>query len=147
MSEFIRPVGPVDIVVIGFPDAKFDGSIAPAIADLVAAGTVRILDLVLVNKDLDGVVTLIEITDLDGDGQNDLLAIRVDIPGMLSEEDVNASAEGLPPGSAVAMIAWENTWAINAAMAIRSAGGMLLAHERISVEDVNAVLDAADDLS
>ena len=35
MSDLIRPVGPVDILVVGFPENRFDGSIAPAIADLV----------------------------------------------------------------------------------------------------------------
>ena len=51
MADVVRPVGPVDIAVIAFDEPKFDGSVAAAIADLVAGGLVRILDIVLVYKD------------------------------------------------------------------------------------------------
>lgn len=144
MTEYIRPVGPVDIVVIGFPEAKFDGTIAPAIGELIANGTVRLLDLVLVHKDEDGVVTIAEVTDVDGDGIPDLLAIQGDLPGLISEDDAGAAVEGLPNGSAVAMLAWENTWAVKVTTALRQQGAVLLARERIPAEDVDAVLDALE---
>jgi hypothetical protein len=60
---------------------------------------------------------------------------------MLSEDDAAAGAEGMPPGSAILMLAWENTWAIRTAMAIRENGGMLVAHERIPAQDVQAALE------
>ena len=50
-------VGPVDVYIIGFPGNKFTGRIAPAILDLVENGTIRVLDLLFVMKDADGVVT------------------------------------------------------------------------------------------
>ena len=50
-------VGPVDVYIIGFPGNKFTGRIAPAIMDLVENGTIRVLDLLFVMKDADGVVT------------------------------------------------------------------------------------------
>ncbi len=58
-------IGPVDVVIIGFPGNKFTGRIAPALMDLVDSGTVRILDLLFVSKDADGVTTTIDIADLD----------------------------------------------------------------------------------
>lgn len=144
MSDVVRPVGPVDVAVIAFDEPKFDGSVAGAIADLVAQGIVRVLDVVLVNKDEDGVTTLFEVTDVDGDGIPDLIAVQGDIPGLLSEEDASAAIEGMPNNSAIAMIAWENTWLIRAGQAIRNNGGTLVAFERIQAADVQAVLDAAD---
>ena len=144
MADIVRPAGPVDIAVIAFDEPKFDGSIASAIADLVAGGIVRILDAVLVYKADDGEVTLAEITDIDGDGIPDLVALRGDIPGLLSDTDAGAAVEALPEGSGVLMIAWENTWLIRANQAIRNNGGTLLAFERIPAEDVQAVLDSAD---
>ena len=141
MSDLVRPVGPVDILVVGFPENRFDGSIAPAIADLVARrdrpdprrghhqqGQRRARSRSL------------EIADLDGDGVNDLAVMTGDIPGLIGEDDERAVAEELPAGSTVAMIAWENTWAIGASMAIRQAGGVVMAHERIAPGDVDAVL-------
>jgi hypothetical protein len=144
MADFVAPVGPVDIAVIAFDEPKFDGSIASAIADLVAGGVVRVLDIILVNKDADGEVTLVEVTDVDGDGIPDLVAIQGDIPGLLSEDDAKAAIEAMPDDSAIALIAWENTWLIRARLAIGAAGGTLVAFERIPAEDVAAVLESAD---
>jgi len=145
MADIVRPVGPVDVAVIAFDEPKFDGSVASAIADLVANGTVRMLDIVLVNKDENGVVTLLEVTDVDGDGIPDLVALQGDIPGMLSETDAGIAVEAMPNNSALAMLAWENTWLVRAAQAIRNNGGSLVAFERIPAEDLQAVLDATDE--
>jgi hypothetical protein len=144
MADVVRPVGPVDIAVIAFDEPVFDGSIASAIADLVSQGIVRVLDIILVNKDADGVVTIVEVTDIDGDGIPDLVAIQGDIPGLLSEDDAGAAIEGMPNDSAIALLAWENTWLIRAGQAVRNNGGTLIAYERIPADDVRAVLDAAD---
>ena len=145
MADIVRPAGPVDVAVIAFDEPKFDGSIAAAIADLVADGTVRILDIVLVNKDENGEVTVLEVTDVDGDGIPDLIALQGDIPGMLSETDAGLAVEEMPNSTAIALIAWENTWLVRAGQAIRNNGGTLIAFERIPAEDVQAVLDASDE--
>jgi len=144
MADIVRPAGPVDIAVIAFDEPKFDGSIASAIADLVANGTVRILDIVLVNKDANGEVTLLEVTDVDGDGIPDLIALQGDIPGLLSETDAGLAVEEMPNNTAIALLAWENTWLVRAGQAIRNNGGTLIAFERIPAEDVQAVLDSTE---
>jgi hypothetical protein len=146
MTAHVRPVGPVDVLVVGFPDAKPDGTIAAAISELVARGTVRILDLVLVYKDDAGEVTLAEVTDVDGDGIADLVALRGDVPGLLSDADARAAMEALPTGSAVALLAWENTWAIRASMAMRRQGAVLLGSQRIPAADVDAAIDELETL-
>ncbi len=45
-------LGPVEYVVIAFPGSQFTGEIAPALADLIDAGTIRVIDLAFVSKDL-----------------------------------------------------------------------------------------------
>jgi hypothetical protein len=144
MSAMIRPVGPVDMVVVGFPTAEFDGSIAPALAEIVRSGTARLLDMVLVSRTLDGELVYLEVEDADKHGIGELTLVVCDTPGLLAEDDVNAVGEGLPPGSSAALIAWENTWAIKAVQAIAANGGFLIAHERISAPDVSAALDAIE---
>ena len=47
-------IGPVDYLIVGFPGNKFRGEIAPALADLVDAGTIRIIDIAFVGKDENG---------------------------------------------------------------------------------------------
>ena len=61
-------VGPVDVYIIGFPGNKFTGRIAPAIMELVDNGTIRVLDLLFVTKDADGVMTSLQAADLDEEG-------------------------------------------------------------------------------
>lgn len=140
-SPHIRPVGPVDVLVVGFTDAQPDGTIAGALAELVANGTIRLLDMLIVYKDEANETTVAEITDIDGDGIPDLIAMKMDTPGLLTDADAAAAVEALPPGSAVVLIAWENTWAVRASMALREKGGVLLGFHRISVTEVDAAMD------
>jgi len=99
-------VGPVDVVVIGFPGNKFTGEIAPAIMELVDSGTIRVIDLQFVSKDVDGVVTTISIEDLDPDLGPGFLAIDVIQPGALGAEDAEELSDDLEPNTSALMIAF-----------------------------------------
>jgi hypothetical protein len=110
----------------------------------VRAGTVRLLDAIMIHKAADGTITLAEITDIDGDGIPDLIALKGDIPGLIGEDDATSVVSEMPNDSAVLMLAWENTWAIRVGQAIRANGGQVVALERIAAADVEAVL-AADE--
>jgi hypothetical protein len=140
----LKPVGPVDVAVIAFDEPVFNGDVASAIGDLIRAGTVRLLDALLIHKAEDGIVTLAEITDIDGDGIPDLVALQGDIPGLIGEDDATSVVSEMPNNSAVLMLAWENTWALRVGQAIRANGGQVVALERILAADVEAVL-AADE--
>ena len=133
---------PVDVAIIGFPGNNFSGRIAPALAELVENGTIRILDLLFVSKSADGELTSIAIADFDGDGQADLVAIDITEPGSLSHEDAEEIAEDLEPNSSAALIAWENVWATKLVSALRDADAVLIDSVRIPAEVVEAVLTA-----
>ena len=47
-------IGPVDYAIIAFPGNQFEGEIAPALSDLVEAGTIRLIDAAFVGKDENG---------------------------------------------------------------------------------------------
>src|SRR5262245_62640929 len=91
-------VGPVDVYIIGFPGNKFTGRIAPAIGELVDNGTIRVLDLLFVMKDADGVVTTLAIEDLDQEAAP-FGKIDATDPGRSKEEDANESRADRPPTS------------------------------------------------
>ena len=135
-------VGPVDVVVIGFPGNKFTGQIAPAIMDLVNSGTVRVIDLQFVSKDVDGVVTTISIEDLDPDLGPGFLAIDVVQPGALGAEDAEELSDDLEPNTSALMIAFENAWAERFVDAVRSADGFVIDTIRIPADVVEAVITA-----
>src|SRR5262245_38754254 len=98
-------IGPVEYLIIGFPGNQFKGEIAPALADLIAKGTIRVIDLVFIKKDADGSTTTFEYDALDE------FAVFADLDGeaggLLNDEDVALAAETLAPNSSAALLVWE----------------------------------------
>ena len=136
-------LAPVDYMIVAFPGNEFRGEIAPALADLVEKGTIRIIDLAFVAKDADGNIGAFELTDIDPDVRKGFENMGVEVNGLLNEEDLQAAGEELEPNSSAALLVWENLWARDVAQAIRNAGGELLDFERLPHEVVQAARDAA----
>jgi Family of unknown function (DUF6325) len=136
-------IGPVDYAVIGFPGNRFTGAIAPALADLVESGTIRLIDAAFVSKEEDGEVLAFEFTELAPDVQKSLEALHVDVQGLFSDEELMAAGQELEPNTSAALLVWENVWARNVATAIREAGGMLMAFERVPHDVVQAAREFA----
>ena len=134
-------VGPVDVYIIGFPGNKFTGRIAPAIGELVDNGTIRVLDLLFVMKDADGVVTTLAIEDLDQEGAA-FAEIDVTEPGSLNEEDADEVSDDLPANSSALLVAFENVWARKVVAAFEAADAVLIDSIRIPAEVVKAALAA-----
>ncbi len=126
-------LGPVDYLVVGFPadKADFSGAMADELKKLTDSGTVRVLDLVLVMKAEDGTVEAAELRDKDESEVGELLSLEADLSLLLAAEDVERVAADLEPGSAAAVLVWENTWAGPLAAAIRHSGGELITTGRI----------------
>ena len=132
-------LGPVEYLLISFPGNQFKGEVAPAIANLVESGTIRILDLTFIIKDADGTTATFEYDELpeaagfvDIDGEAD---------GLFSDEDLEIAAASLEPNSSALFIVWEDVWATELATAIRGAGGQIVGGERIPREIVEAAFD------
>jgi hypothetical protein len=136
-------LGPVDYLIVAFPGNEFRGEIAPALADLVEAGTIRIIDLAFVGKDAEGNVAAFELTDIDPEVREGFEKAGVEVNGLFNEEDLAAAGEELEPNSSAALLVWENVWAQDVAQAMRDAGGEVLDFERIPHEVVQAAREAA----
>ncbi|MGB5952195.1 MAG: DUF6325 family protein [Ornithinimicrobium sp.] len=132
-------IGPIDVVIIGFPGNKFTGRIAPALMELVDSGTVRLIDLLFVSKGADGVVTVVEAADLDGEGE---VFAQVDVvqPGALGVEDAEEVSDDLEPNSSALLIAFENSWAATFVDACRAADAVVIDQIRIPADVGEAVL-------
>jgi hypothetical protein len=144
-AESVDELGPVDWLVVEFPGSRFKGEIAPALDDLVEAGTIRVLDLVLIKKADDGSIDLFEINDLDESELGGIVAYETELAMLLGAEDVEAVAAAVEPGSSAALLVWENTWAAPFASAVRRAGGQLVANGRIPVQAILAAIEADAD--
>lgn len=138
-------LGPIDIVVIGYPpDAPRTGEAIPLFIDLVDRGIIRVLDVLVVQKNEDGSFSGIDVTDLDGDGGSDLVMFEGARSGLLGDEDAAKAAEAIEPGTTAVVIVFENAWAGPFAAAVRRNGGQLIDFQRIPAQDVLDALDALD---
>ncbi len=145
MEAHVEELGPVDIVVIAYPaDAPMTGEAVPIVLDLVERGIIRVLDVLFVVKEQDGTYSGFEATDLDSKGVGDFAVFDGASSGLLGDEDVAAAADGIEPGSAAVIIVYENRWAAPFVAAVRRNGGVPVAFERISAQDLLEALDAAE---
>ena len=139
----MEEIGPVDYLVVAFPGNQFRGEIGPAIAELIEAGTIRVIDITFVGKDADGEAVAMELTELDPEVQAALESTGVEVGGLFNEQDLMDVAEGLEPNSSAALLVWENVWARKVAQTMRDAGGELVAFERLPHDVVQAAREWA----
>jgi hypothetical protein len=131
-------IGPVEYLIVAFPGNQFRGEIAPALADLVEAGTIRIIDIAFASKDENGEIAAFELSDLDPEVRQGLENLGAESSGLFNEDDLIAAAEVLDPNSSAALLVWENLWAKPVVAAIRDAGGELYDYDRVPHETVVA---------
>jgi len=140
----IDELGPVDYLVVEFPagSSNFTGEMAAELASLVEAGTIRVLDLLVLHKDDDGSVEAYEIDDLEA--LDELRVLETQVAEILAAEDVAHLAEAMDHGSTAGVLVWENSWAAPFASAARRSGGQLVASGRIPIQAIVASLEAED---
>ncbi len=142
-------LGPIELLVIGFPGNQFTGGILPEIERLVDNDIITLVDALLIYKDDDGEVEIIELDQIDA-GQ-DVAALGKFLEesnGLISEEDMEGFATALEPGSSAAALAFEHTWFRPLRDDLIGSGGILLANMRIPglvVDEVLAAVAALED--
>ncbi|HET8895782.1 MAG TPA: DUF6325 family protein [Protaetiibacter sp.] len=133
--------GPVELLLAGFTGDKPSTGVLDALADLSDAGTIRVIDLVHVTRDENGLVTFAEINESGIEvGAIDLVA-----GGLASEDDVAELGSRLPPGAAAMLVVLEHVWAKRLASRLLDADGFVVDAVRIPAPVVNLVaLEAAE---
>jgi hypothetical protein len=141
-SQEIDELGPVDYLVVEFPPgaANFTGEMAAEIGRLVDAKVIRVLDLLILQKEADGSVEALEIDDLDQ--VDELRVAETQLAELLAVEDIADLAAAMEPGTVAGVLVWENLWAAPFASAARRAGGQLIANGRIPIQAIIASLEA-----
>jgi hypothetical protein len=136
--------GPVDVLALTFPSSVVDPAVVSSVADAVARGDVRVLDLLVVQRDADGTV---QVDDLDDELERHGLERLVPEGGLLvSDDDVETVADALEPGRTGVIIVYEHLWAVRVREAVVDAGGEVALHVHHPVDVVRAAV-AADELS
>ena len=160
-------VGPVQMMVLGFAEPNFTGKIAAELDRLREHEFVKIVDALVVQKDEAGDITALQVSDLSQDEAREMGAIAGALVGfgygdeeaveagaelgaaamedghLIPDEEVWYVADGIPNGSAAAIILLEHRWAIPLREGIVAAGGFALADEWIHPADLVAAGVAA----
>jgi hypothetical protein len=147
MSErSLDELGPVDYLIIEFPagESNFTGEMAKELLALVDAGTIRVIDILILTKNEDGSVDAIELSDVGELGE--LQALEAELAELLAEEDVVNLAAAMDPGSTAGVLIYENLWAAPFASAARRSGGQLIANGRIPIQAIIASIEADEAL-
>ena len=161
------PIGPVQMLVLGFTTDTFTGEILPELRRLKDLDVVRLLDLLVVRKDDAGEIEAQQVSDLDereakefgaligalvGFGKGDAEeveraahagAAELEDGHLFDEESVWYLSDAIPPGAAAAVALIEHRWAIPLRDRVFEAGGFALADEWIHPADLVAVGVAA----
>ena len=121
----VDALGPVDYLVVEFPagEAKLTGEGLEELLKLAESGTIRILDLIMLSRAEDGSVDALELQDADESELGALRDLLGELAVLLAEEDVEQIGATLDPGTAAAVLVYENTWAAPFGSAVRRSGG------------------------
>jgi uncharacterized membrane protein len=161
-------IGPVQILVVGFEEGKFEGKIMEELKRLREHDIVRLVDLLFVTKDDAGNVVTAQASDLSQEESMEFGAFAGALLGLgyagdegveagaeigaaaaadgigFSDEEVWYLADSIPEGTSAGIVLLEHRWAIPLRDAIQAAGGVALADEWLHPEDLVAIgLEAA----
>lgn len=134
----LEEMGPIDYVVVEWTGRQPHGEAMPHLIELVDTGVIRLLDLVFLEKDDQGRITILEVSDL-GEEFAEFEGAR---SGLLDDDDVDEAASALQDGTSAALLIWENRWAAPFASALRRNGAQLVASGRVPVQALLAAADA-----
>ena len=145
MSDTETELGPVDYLIVEWPAGKQpNGEGLKLLADYTDSGLINVLDLVFVQKDLDGTVSALGLMDIDADGDLDLVGFQDASSGLLSEDDYDEAGGVLEPGASAAILIYENRWARPFVAAVKGSGAQLVASGRIAASDLADAVEALE---
>ena len=157
-------IGPVQLLVLGFPDPDFHGEIIEELERLRQSDTVCVIDALAVYKDAAGDIEAMHLSNLSHDEAVELGSVVGALIGLGfdGEEGAEAGAQAgaeaaadgispfsdddawdvlgeIPDGSAAAVVLLEHHWAVGLRDAVLRAGGFRLSDGFVSPLDLIGV--------
>jgi hypothetical protein len=136
--------GPIDFLLLEFSPDRMDGSAAAAILDLIENGIIRLYDLLVISKDADGTCVAIDISAVGPEALGGFGDFAGAQSGLLSDDDIAEAGAAMTPGTAAALLVYENAWAVPFVAAAANVGAEVIASARIPATVIMDVLDELD---
>jgi len=141
MIEQFEEIGPIDYLVVEFPQGSLTGVGLTMLLDLVDRRIIRILDMQFIRKRPDGSAAVVDVDDLQN---RDLAVFRGVSAGLLDAGDLAEAANALEPGCAAVVLVYENLWAAPLATTLRRNGAQLVGGGRIPIQGILVALEASE---
>ena len=136
--------GAVDFLALEFKGNKFRGEILKELNKLMSEKIIRVIDMVIIYKDAQGVVTVKEIQQPDVEFVAIFDPTKVATQGMIKKDDIEMIASKIENNCTAGLLLYENLWTIGFKEAVLRAEGQVLMQERIPHE---VVLEAVESLA
>jgi len=133
--------GPIDFLAIGFNTDELTGEGMAELIELVEKEIVRVIDLVIILKDEDGEVQVLEIEELDPETLAIFDPLDVEVSGIIQMEDIELIAAEMENNTTAALLLYENLWAIKFGEAVTRSSGRMLMFDRIPFEVINETME------
>ncbi len=117
-------LGPLEYLIVGFEGNRFTGQILVELRAAQEKGIIRVLDLFVIKKDVQGNVTALELSELNDEEKAELGPLAGNLMSLFSPKDLQPVAAGIPNNSAAGVLLFEHTWAIGLKEAIKNAGAI-----------------------
>ena len=137
--------GPIDSIVMEFPNGAIGAEGFNHLLSLVNAGTIRVLDLEFVSKNADGTVARIEAHDLGIVGELDLAIFDGASSGLYTQEDFDQMGEVMTSGSVAAVLIYEELSLLPVIASWETDGARLIGSGAVEVDELVVALDATED--
>lgn len=138
-DETPRAIGPIDYLIVEWPDQQPNGEALPHLIDLVDRGLVRIIDLAFITKAEDGTVAELNIDELGAE----FTIFEGASSNLIDSGDIGEAAEAIEPGTSAAVLIWENLWAAPLAGALRGNGAQVVARGAVPLDALIATVESA----
>jgi hypothetical protein len=133
--------GPIDFLALGFNTDQLTGEGMAELIELVEKEIVRVIDLVIILKDQDGEVQVLEIEELDPETLAIFDPLDVEVSGIIQMEDIELIAAEMENNTTAALLLYENLWAIKFGEAVTRSSGRMLMFDRIPFEVINETME------
>lgn len=135
-------LGPVDYIVVGFKGNNFDGSVLAELSKAVQDGIIRVIDIVFIVKDENGIVSVAEINDQDDAliAAAKAVGYKSDMP-LLTEDDIQKFGDSIENGTSAGILIIEQLWALGLKKALLDKGAELLDEGRIHPENIATAIE------
>ena len=123
-------MGPLEVLVIECPGEKLNGEIILALTSAIDSGSLRIIDVTFIHKDLTGNISSYELAELE---EHELIDYDVvdEVRGLLSVADIAMIAGRVSTDSSAVLMVVEHAWTARLEQAVEAAEGRIVVHERV----------------